>query len=119
MKIIHFFILSALLTSCGYHYASKQLTVAKGSLIPTEHNGDYKVNRVTSDAIVISGVRPSEGSFRQNWRLPASGRWGRGEPHSLGNNESLKIISIDSNDKTAELELMWLDWVGPLTMPPF
>lgn len=119
MKIILLFFLCALITSCGTHYASKQLTVSKGSVISTEHNGDYKVNSVTADAIVISEVTPSEGSFRHNWKLPAAGRWGREEPHSLGNNESLKIISIDPNDKTAALELMWLDWVGPLTMPPF
>jgi hypothetical protein len=95
------------------------MTVSKGSVISTERNGDFKVNSVAADAIFISEIAPSEGSFRQNWKLPASGRWRRGEPHSLGNNESLKIISIDSNEKTAALELMWLDWVGPLTMPPF
>jgi hypothetical protein len=119
MKIILLFMLSALFASCGYHFESKQLTVRKGSVISTEHNGDYKVNNVTADSIIISEVTPSEGSFRQNWKLPASGRWGGGEPHSLGNNEELQIISIDSHQKTAELELMWLDWVGPLTMPPF
>lgn len=88
-------------------------------MIPTEHNGDYKVKSVTADAIIISDVTSSEASFREDWKLSASGRWGGGEPHSLGNNESLKIISIDSIDKTARIELMWLDWVGPLTMPPF
>lgn len=119
MKFVLILFLTALMTSCGAHYASRQMTVSKGSVISTEHNGDYKVNSVTADAIVISDITPSEGSFRQNWKLSASGRWGRGEPHSLGNNESLEIISIDSNEKTAALELRWLDWVGPLTMPPF
>jgi hypothetical protein len=108
--------LSCGLTSCGYDYDSEEITLQEGQILSTHHNGRYRLDRVESESITLSDADRSIG---QGWKLSTMGRWGGGEPHALGNNESLKILNVDPDSKIAELELRWLDWVGPLTMPPF
>lgn len=108
--------LAAGLASCGYDYDSERITLQEGQVLTTHHNGRYRLDTVSDDSITLSDT---DRTIRQGWTLSADGRWGGDEPHSLGNNESLKILETDSQSKTATIELMWLDWVGPLTMPPF
>lgn len=102
--------------SCGYDYDSETITLREGQVLLTHHNGRYRLDRVESESITLSD---KDRRIRQGWTLSANGRWGGGEPHSLGNNESLKILKTDPDTKTADLELIWLDKVGLLTMPPF
>ena len=39
-----------------------------------------------------------------------------GGSHSLGNDESVRVISVDPAAQQAEFRFGWLDWVGPLTL---
>jgi hypothetical protein len=109
-------ILSGLICSCGCDYDSEQLTMWEGSLLATHHNGTYRLDLVTANSITLSH---SGGRHRQGWRLDSAGSWGSGEPHSLGNNESLNVLSVEPHAKTAIVELMWRDWCGPFSFPSF
>jgi hypothetical protein len=109
-------ILSGVLCSCGCHYKSERLTLREGSPLATHHNGTYRLDRVTAKSITISHTA---GRFRQGWELETSGRWGGGEPHSLGNNESLKILAVEPLADTVSIELIWRDWCGPFSIPSF
>lgn len=101
------------LASCGYHYESERAIVTEGQLFK---NGQYRLDRVTESSVTISG---SDGEFRAGWELETRGQRGEVKIHSLGNNQHLTILSTEPESKSAELEWSWLDWVGPLTMPPF
>jgi hypothetical protein len=109
-------ILSGVLCSCGCHYKSERFTLREGSYLATHHNGTYVIDRVTAKSITISHTAER---FGQGWELEASGRWGGGEPHSLGNNESLKILAVEPFADTVSIELIWRDWCGPLSIPSF
>lgn len=120
MKLIGRFALlvvtGGLLGSCGCYYDEELLTVREGSVLKTRHNGSYRLDRVDKDSITLSSLN---GEDRQGWRLSNLGRWGGGEPHSLGNNESLTILNVAPALDSVRIELMWRDWCGPFSMPSF
>lgn len=107
---------SGLLGSCGCYYDDEQLTVREGSVLKTRHNGSYRLDRVEKESITLSSL---DGEDRQGWRLSNRGRWGGGEPHSLGNNESLTILEVAPDLDSVLVELMWREWCGPLSIPSF
>jgi len=107
---------AGLLSSCGCYYDEEQITVREGSVLNTRHNGAYRLDRVDKDSITLSGL---DGEHRQAWRLSNSGRWGGGEPHSLGNNEDLTILKVAPDFDSVLIELMWRDWCGPFSIPSF
>jgi hypothetical protein len=104
------------LCSCGCHDKSEQVTLRKGGLLSTHHNGKYRLDRVDDDSITISHLG---GVDRQGWELSSHGEWGGGEPHSLGNNESLEILRTDPISGSATVGLTWRDWCGPFSIPAF
>jgi len=67
------------------------------------------------------GVRLARSANREagSTFYSVEGRSHMGGSHSLGNNESVRIVSLDPRAQKAELEFSWLESVGRLTMPPF
>ncbi|YCM44545.1 hypothetical protein V2O64_00740 [Verrucomicrobiaceae bacterium 227] len=104
------------LPSCGVDYDSKKIEVHRGGIFQTGLNRHYTLEEVSRKSITIRGIGKDSG---YDWELSTAGRFGKGEPYNLGNNESLQILSVDPVKKSADLQLIWLDSVGFLTMPPF
>ncbi len=102
--------------SCGYDYDSKKVKIHRGENFHSGLNRHYTLKKISSESITIRGVG-KDSSY--NRKLSTAGRFGKGEPFNLGNNESLQILSVDPVSQSADLQLMWLDSVGFLTMPPF
>ena len=104
------------LPACGINYDSEQIEVPRGGMIQTHNNSAFTLEKVSKESITI---RSFGKDLRYNWELSTAGRFGKGEPFNLGNNESLQILSVDPVSESAKLQLIWLDSVGFLTMPPF
>ena len=104
-------ILSCLLISCGYDYDSKQVTLNRG-----ESYRGYRLSKVEDDGVRLVTIGSEEygSTFYSRTGRPHMNGF-----HSLGNNEDMRVVSVDPTAQKADLEFMWLDWVGPLTMPPF
>ena len=102
----------ATLSSCGYDYDSESVTLGRGD----SHRG-YKLSRVQDDGVQLQRSTGDGLSDPRFYSLV--GRPHMRGSHSLGNNEHMRILSVDPFGQKAELEFTWLDWVGPLTMPPF
>lgn len=100
--------------SCGYNYQSEQLTVYKGQHFQTHHNGKYSVVKVSPNSITTRRGRESTG-----FTFDKAGRSHMNNSHSLGNNESLRLLETAPEKGEAKIELMWLESTGFLTMPPF
>jgi hypothetical protein len=109
-------LLSGALGSCGCHYKTERHTLREGQPLATHHNGTYRLERVTAKSITLSH---SDERIRHRMKLDCRGRWGRGEAHSLGNNEDLKILVVEPSAKTVCVELTWRDGCGPLSIPSF
>ncbi|MCW1926304.1 hypothetical protein OKA05_27365 [Luteolibacter arcticus] len=100
------------LGSCGTDYDRERVTLVRGEA----HRG-YKLTKVERDGVRLARVSTEERDGSTFYSV--AGRSHMGGSHSLGNNEHLKILAVDPGAQRAELEFSWLDWVGPLTMPPF
>lgn len=99
------------MSSCGYDYDSKEVTLKRG-----ESYRGYRLSKIEADGVRLHRIA-SGGSGSTFYSR--EGRPHMRGSHSLGNNESVRVVSVDPAAQRADLEFMWLDWVGPLTMPPF
>lgn len=111
LHLLIFGILPCLLVSCGYDYDSKQVTLKRG-----EGYRGHRLSKVEADGVrlVTLGSEEYGSTFYSRAGRPHMNGF-----HSLGNNEDMRVVSVDPAAQKADLEFMWLDWVGPLTMPPF
>jgi len=103
--------IAACLSSCGYDYDEQQVVLARG-----ESFRGRTLVKVESDGVRLTRSADREAGSRF---YSLEGRSHMGGSHSLGNNESVRIVSLDPRAQKAELEFSWLESVGPLTMPPF
>jgi hypothetical protein len=104
-------ILTLILSSCDvYDYDYKQVSLSRGDA----YRG-YELTRVQADGVRLR--RQSSGNNASAF-YSTVGRSHMGGSHSLGNNESVRVISLDPAAQQAELRFGWLDWVGPFTLPP-
>jgi hypothetical protein len=103
---------ATILSSCEvYDYDSKKVTLGRG-----EAYRGYELSKVEADGVRLR--RQSSDSTASTF-FSTAGRSHMGGSHSLGNNLSLRVISVDPPAQEADLEFTWLDWVAPWTMPPF
>jgi hypothetical protein len=97
--------------SCGYDYDTELVTMRRG-----ESYRGYRLAGVEAEGVRLQRLSPGEAGSTFYSR---TGRPHMGGSHSLGNNESVRVVSVDPVLQQAGLEFGWLDGVGPLTMPPF
>lgn len=104
-------VLAAGLSSCWHDYDTERFDVKRG-----EYVRGYRVENVKRDGVSLSRVHQKR---KYTTFYSKEGRPHMGGSHSLGNNESMKVLWTDPAAHRAGLEFSWLDSVGPLTMPPF
>jgi hypothetical protein len=103
--------LTVFFSSCDvYDYEYKQVSLSRGDA----YRG-YELTRVQADGVRLR--RQSSGSSNSTF-YSTVGRPHMGGSHSLGNNESVRVVSVDPAAQAAELKFGWLDWVGPFTLSP-
>ncbi len=104
--------LSMLTSSCEvYHYDDEEVTLRRGEV----YRG-YELSQVAADGVSLR--RQSSGPTASTF-YSTTGRPHMKGSHPLGNNESVRVISVDPAAQRAELEFGWLDRVAPVAMPPF
>lgn len=103
--------LTVLASSCDvYDYDHQQVSLSRG-----EAYRGYELTKVEEDGVRLHSL--GSGGTGSTF-YSREGRPHMGGSHSLGNNESVRVVSVDPAAQKADLEFMWLDWVGPFTLPP-
>lgn len=104
-------VLPVLSCSCDvYDYDYQRVNLGRGEV----YRG-YELAKVEVDGVRLRR-QSSEGIASTFYST--SGRPHMRGSHSLGNNQSVRVLSVDPAAQRADLEFGWLDWVGPLTLPP-
>lgn len=108
-------LLFMLLPACSPSYHRRTLDVGTGQVFATNNNGKYRFDGAWGHGIVISSIDHPD--IRQGWKLER-GSYLKPIRHSLGNNESLRILDLSRNERSARIELSHLSKVAPGTLPP-
>jgi hypothetical protein len=104
-------LLTVLASSCDvYDYDQQLVSLSRG-----EAYRGYELTKVEKDGVRLHSL--ASGGTGSTF-YSREGRPHMGGSHSLGNNESVRVVSVDPAAEKADLEFMWLDWVGPFTLPP-